>query len=390
MLNRTVSILGTRGLPARHGGFETFAQNLAPYLAQKGWRVTVYCQSEVHTADIKEDFWNGIELVHVAPFLGGTFFEGSLGTAIFDWRCLWHAKTRENGIWLTLGYNTGIFNLLPRIWGKKQIINMDGVEWRRGKWSLPFKAVFYICYWFAGLSGNRLIADHPEIEKMMSNHFYPSKMQMIAYGAPKIAQADAALLERYGLTPQQYMISIARIEPENSILEIVRAWSRRKRGLKLVVLGNFYKQNEYHQKIHEAASGEVVFPGAIFDAPVVAALRFHALAYVHGHTVGGTNPSLVEALGAGNAVIAHDNPYNRWVADGAGIYFADERELAAIFDNFLKDFEAIERQRQNARNRHAELFEWEFILGQYEKEMLSLLDKKPQEKPAAELETKYG
>ena len=117
---------------------------------------------------------------------------------------------------------------------------------------------------------------------------------------------------------------IARAEPENSILEVVQAWSRKPRGCKLVVLGKYEAGHAYQRAVQAAASAEVVFPGAVYEKPVVQALRFHARFYVHEHQVGGTNPSLVESLGTGNAVLAHDNAYNRWVAGDAGVYFADE------------------------------------------------------------------
>ncbi len=389
MMDKSVSILGTRGIPARHGGFETFAQNLALYLAQKGWRVTVYCQDEWPSPVTRENYWQDVELIQISPYVSvlGKVLGGALGTALFDWRSVWHARRRESGVWLTLGYNTGVLNLLPKLWQKKQIINMDGVEWRRGKWSWPLKLWFYTNYHLAGRAADRVIADHPEIEKMLHGHFNPTKTTMIAYGAPEVAAADVDLLKKYALEPGKYMVSIARIEPENSILEIVRAWSCRTRGMKLVVLGNFYKTNTYHQQIREAASDEVIFPGAIFDAPVVQSLRFHALAYLHGHTVGGTNPSLVEALGAGNAVIAHDNAFNRWVAGEAGTYFSDEVQLSRILDIFADDVAAIARCRQAARKRHVEMFRWEDILAQYEKLMCDVLSEQrslPIQSPAPE------
>ena len=187
------------------------------------------------------------------------------------------------------------------------VINMDGVEWRRQKWGGVAKAWFWINDWAGCWLGNHLVADHPEIKKHLATRVSASKITMIPYGSDRVDAADHSLIAPYGLTPDSYAILIARAEPENSILEVVRAWSRQPRGCKLVVLGRYFPDHVYQRAVQAAASEEVTFPGAIYEKPVVQALRFHARFYVHGHQVGGTNPSLVEALGAGNAVLAHDN-----------------------------------------------------------------------------------
>ena len=155
-------------------------------------------------------------------------------------------------------------------------------------------------------------------------------------------------------------------EPENSILEVVQAWSRKPRGCKLVVLGRYEAGHAYQRAVQAAASAEVIFPGAVYEKPVVQALRFHARFYVHGHQVGGTNPSLVEALGAGNAVLAHDNRYNRWVAGDAGVYFADEAECALAIERLLMGGEALAVLQNAAMARHSAAFTWDGVLGEYE------------------------
>lgn len=164
--------------------------------------------------------------------------------------------------------------------------------------------------------GNHLVADHPKIKEHLATRVSADKITMIPYGGDEVLEASESLLNPYGLLPNQFSVIIARPEPENSFLEMVRAFSCKPRNHKLVVLGNFTPDtNQFHKAVMSAASEEVVFPGAIYDAPVVQAFRFYARFYLHGHRVGGTNPSLVEALGAGCAVIAHDNHFNRWVAE---------------------------------------------------------------------------
>src|SRR5690606_12183375 len=140
-------------------------------------------------------------------------------------------------------------------------------------------------------------------------------------------------------------------EPENSILEVVNGFSMKRRGFSLVVLGNYSNSNEYQRRVLEGASEEVIFPGAIYERSAVQALRFHSMAYVHGHQVGGTNPSLVEALGAGNAVIAHDNRFNRWVAGESARYFRDAHSFSLILDEIRSNDALLADMRQGSRTR---------------------------------------
>jgi glycosyltransferase involved in cell wall biosynthesis len=360
-------ILGTRGIPASHGGFETFAENLALYLTGNGWDVTVYCQSEQGTG-IQERWWRGVRLVKIPVQQ-----KGVAGTIIFDMKSTLHAS-KEPGLLLTLGYNTAIFCLLYRLKGMHNLINMDGIEWRRKKWNLGAKIWLYCNEWAGAWLGNLLIADHPQIKEHLATRVKRSKIMTIAYGAPRIESADAGILQQYGLSPNGYAIMIARPEPENSVLEIVQAWSRNRQGMKLVVLGTYSSDVPLQKAVLDAASDEVMFVGAIYEKAVIAALRFYARVYIHGHQVGGTNPSLVEALGAGNAVIAHDNRFNRWVAGEQARYFECADSLAAVLDQVLHDEIAIAQMSRSSVARHREEFTWSKVLQSYEGLFFSLLE----------------
>lgn len=355
--------MGIRGLPAAHGGFETFAHHFAQHMVGRGWKVTVYCQHDAKDPaappDRHEDEWQGVQRIHFR--VGG---DGPLSTIGFDLKCIRDVLKRP-GIDLVLGYNTAVFTVLQRLYGRRICMNMDGIEWKRQKWGAFAKTWF----WLNELAGAHLcqipIADHPEIARHLERHF-TRNIATIPYGSSPVACADAALLSPYGLAPDGYLVSIARVEPENATLEITRRFSGATRGMKLVVLGNFRTENAYHRAVRECASGEVVFPGAIYQPDIVRALRFHARAYVHGHTVGGTNPSLVEALGAGNAILAHDNRFNRWVAGENQFYFNDGSSFEAALATILTDDDAVAKARDAARKQHARNFTLEKVHGQYE------------------------
>lgn len=356
----TVRILGTHGVPANYGGFETAAENVARYLVDHGWRAIVYCQTD-HEGPIYEDVWNGIERVNISvPNLSW------LGTAKFDWLSILHA-VKHRDVCLTFGYNTGIFNVLQRLNRVPNVINMDGIEWSRKRWGLLRQAILYVNERFAALFGNELIADHPELNTYLQTRAPARKITTITYGGHRVEDAPTAPVEALGLEPKQYLTLIARPIPENSILELVEGFSAKKRGIQLAVLGSYDGDADaYHRAVWEAASEEVVFLGAIYDPATVQALRFHSLGYLHGHTVGGTNPSLVEALAAGNPVIAHDNKYNTWVADNAGLYFSFTADAEKRIDELLEDDELARKLSRNAVARFDSEFTWDHVAGQYE------------------------
>ena len=366
---KILRILGTRGVPAAHGGFETFAENLAQYLVAHGWRVVVYCQED--GADpVFEDTWQGVGRVHI-PVVQ----TGPKGTIVFDWKATAHAA-QFGDLCLTLGYNTAMFCAMLRIKGIPNLINMDGIEWTRAKWGPVAKTWFWLNDWAGCWFGNHLVADHPKIKEHLSSRVREDKVTMIPYGANEIRSADKSLIIDFGIEPGRYGVLVARAEPENTVLEIVRAFSRKSRNMRLAVLGNYDPNNNpYHRKVVDAASEEVIFLGAIYDKGIVEALRFYGRLYVHGHRVGGTNPSLVEAMGAGSAVLAHDNRFNRWVAGDGAHYFASEDECASQLDKLLDDDAELERMRVASRARFHEAFTWENILGQYERLLTSTLPK---------------
>jgi glycosyltransferase involved in cell wall biosynthesis len=366
MMNKTLRILGTRGVPAAHGGFETFAEHLALYLVERGWRVIVYCQED-GTGPVFEDSWRGVERVRMpvdAP--------GPKGTIVFDWQATRHAA-KHRDLCLTLGYNTAVFCALLRLKGVPNLINMDGIEWSRAKWGGVAKTWFWMNDWAGCWLGNHLVADHPEIKHHLGTRVNANKVTTIAYGADPLRDMPTGPVQGLGLEPGRYLTLVARPEPENSILEVVQGFSRAPRGVTLTVLGNYSPDNAYHRAVKEAASAEVKFVGAIYDKPTVQSLRFHSMAYVHGHQVGGTNPSLVEALGAGNAVIAHDNRFNRWVAGPQAGYFSGADGFATTLEAVLKDPARLAAMQQASRSRFEECFTWNYILAQYEQLLLQWL-----------------
>jgi glycosyltransferase involved in cell wall biosynthesis len=370
----TLAILGVRGVPGTHGGFETFATRLAPYLVQSGWSVRVYCQESAPSAAQSGgktrwmSAWEGVTRIHISVPR-----DSAVNSVRFDWLCISDVLEARPDAVLILGYNTAVFAARLNGAGIPTVINMDGMEWWREKWGPLEKAWLYVNERAACSLAQHLIADHPEIERHLQTRAEAAKISVIPYGAdcnetaPELSADELrSLLERVGVGPERFATVIARPEPENSILEIVQAFSARKRNIRLVVLGRYYADRvHYHAAVRAAASAEVVFPGPIYEPASVQALRRRSLFHLHGHRVGGCNPSLLEAMGAGKAVIAHDNRFNRWVARNGAAYFADAAECCALIGEYLEDPEQVARRAELNRRRAADVFNWDDVLRSY-------------------------
>ena len=368
MSEYSLQVLGTYGIPNNYGGAEQFIEMLAPFLVEEGWKVRVFCQipgdESFHITN-----WNGVELYHV-PGKG----TGPKSTIDYDIRCMRYALKSKMPI-LTMGYNTAFLNLLPRLFRIPNVIQMDGIEWKREKWGKFAKALFYVnercgCYF-----GDHLIADHPEIKTFLTTRTRAEKISVLCQSAMYYEEPNLAQIESLGLSPKSYLTLVARVVPENQILEIVRAFSRRKRNIKLLVLGRYEESNPYAKQIREAASDEVVFPGPIYQ-PQVGSLRYYTLGYLHGHTVGGTNPSLLEAMHSHNPVIAHNNKYNRWVAGEGAMYFDTEDDLDQLLTTFLSSPQKQKEMAEASKQRFQEQFSYEYSLGTFRDMLVREIDKK--------------
>jgi glycosyltransferase involved in cell wall biosynthesis len=348
-------------VPASHGGFETFAEELSLFLVSRGWDVMVYCQKS-GKGHIYEEIWNGVRLICI-PVNNS----GSLGTIVFDLLSTWHSL-RHNGINLVLGYNTAFFCMLSKCKGIVTMMNMDGIEWKRSKWSFLERLWLRGNEFIACRMADHLIADNPWIKEHLAKQVSESKITMIPYGARLVENISSSPLSKFYVTEKKYCLVIARPEPENSILEIVKAFSAKRRGLKLIVLGEFYPDIvDYHKVVLDEASDEVLFPGSVYDKTLIDCLRHYTKLYIHGHQVGGTNPSLVESLGAGSPVLAYNSCFNQWVAGDKAVYFSDQNQCESILDELLCDDEHLKSMSVASKSRFVEKFRWDGVLRDYER-----------------------
>lgn len=356
---KSIAILGTRGIPASYGGFETFAEELALRLVKRGVSVTVYCEAD---AAKEETSYHGVRLVHVV-----TVACGPLATIVFDLISLWKARKGHDVVYM-LGYGAAPFCVIPRLSGSTVWLNVDGVEWARAKWGNFAKIYFKTMEWFSTWIPNRVIADAEAIRTHLKHrHKRLPSCSVIPYGAPIIEEPPTIdLLKEWNLVSKEYYLVVSRIEPENHVLDIVEGYKKSRSSIPLVIVGNHNSGTAYAAKFLPLANEQVRLIGAVYDKAKLEALRWHSLAYFHGHSVGGTNPSLLEALGCGNLIIAHENPYNREVVSDIGFYFRCSDDIPDL----VAEVEALDQQQRQqlsdmARSKISEDYQWEKIVDNY-------------------------
>jgi glycosyltransferase involved in cell wall biosynthesis len=365
-----LALLGCRGIPARYGGFETFAEELGARLVARGVEVTVYCEAGPGPRPFEH---RGVRLEHLAvPRLGPA------SALVYDLAALRHARARHDVVYM-LGYGAGAFLGLGRRPGNQVWVNMDGLEWRRSKWGWLARAWLRRMERAALARADRIVFDSAAVRAVVLGGAQDARSTVIEYGAELGLTPDPGVLETLGLRARAYFLLVARIEPENHVLEVVRAHARAELdaaphgppGVELVVVGDVARAGRYGLACRAAAAPSVRFLGPLFDARTLFTLRQGALAVVHGHSVGGTNPSLLEAMAAGVPVVAHANAFNREVlgerAVGlAGGWFADEDGLVSAL-RAAAGHTSEERARRGAalRERCEERYTWERIADEY-------------------------
>lgn len=321
-----IAILGTRGIPNNYGGFEQFAEYLSVGLVNLGHSVTVY-NPDFH--DYKADMFNGVQIKRIyCP-------ENKLGASahfIYDYLCLKDALKQGFDIIYEAGYGTASFSYFQKKKGKPYIVtNMDGLEWKRSKWNRFTKKVMRYAEKVAVNKSDFLISDNIGIQTYYQEEYNAASL-FLPYGADQVTEYAVHYLESYGVQQSQYYLLIARLEPENSIDLMLEAYSKSNEQCPLLVIGNY--KTKYGQYLEEKyKGGKVRFLGGVYDKKALDSLRCFAKAYLHGHTVGGTNPSLLEAMASNAFIISHDNQFNRSVLQGNALFFDSVQTLKSIFDN---------------------------------------------------------
>ncbi|HUP45687.1 MAG TPA: glycosyltransferase [Thermoanaerobaculia bacterium] len=356
-----LAILGTRGVPPRYGGFETFAAELGTRLVQRGHDVTVYCR-DVGAPGV----WQGIRRV-VLPAIGTKYLE----TVSHTFLSALHAAGR--GFDAVLLCNAANAFTLPILRAARipVAINVDGIERRRRKWNVLGRAVYLAGEAFSVSFATSVVADAEVIAAYYRSRFQ-SEPVVIPYGSDFPVEPDTDILQRLGVEPRNYILYVSRFEPENNPLEVVRAHEELDDAPPLLMVGAGLYAKNLVSELHRHAGERIRLPGAIYGADY-RTLQRHALFYVQATEVGGTHPALIEAMGSGGAVLANDTPENREVGGDAVGYFRLGREqtLSQAMREWLLHPSRREACREKARARAAERYTWDRVVEAYERLFLS-------------------
>ncbi len=352
-----LAILGSRGIPAKYGAFEVAAERIGKGLLEKGWDVTVFCP---HYQAYRDESYEGLTLRYVWHPPGGA------GSLFYDGLSLLLASAGGFDAILMFGYGAGPLFVIPRLFGVPIVVNTDGLEWKRSKWSWLAKVYFKLAERATARIANRLISDAHGIRRYYKER-YGVDSEYIAYGTelPDVPTYDVRDL---GVEPGQYYVVVMRLEPENSILEIVRGFLASRSSRALILVGP--STPFFDRVVRPLLDGQnrVRYLGPIYERDRVFALRQNAFAYVHGHTVGGTNPSLLEAMASESFVIAKDVEFNREVVGELGRYFHSAEDLTRVLrDLELVDPSAVEAAGRAGRTVIENSFQWHQVIDAYER-----------------------
>ena len=330
-----IGIIGTRGIPNHYCGFEQFAEHLAVFLKEKECEVYVYNSSN---HPYKETIFKGVNLIHCNDPEDKM---GTIGQFIYDLNCILDTKKRNLDVILQLGYTSS--SIWSFLFPKKPLIitNMDGLEWKRSKYTFFVRKFLLFAERLAVKHSHFLVSDSEGIKKYIDDK-YKKDSKFIAYGSNVVSNLDENVLKKFNVEKLKFNMLIARIEPENNVETILDGVVLSKVKNPFLVIGN-YENNKFGKRLKEKYKNDsrIIFIGSIYNNLELNSLRYFCNLYFHGHSVGGTNPSLLEAMGSSNLIIAHNNIFNKAVLKEDAYYFFTAEDVSFYLENKSKENETL-------------------------------------------------
>ncbi|MGO2003597.1 DUF1972 domain-containing protein [Arthrobacter rhombi] len=362
----SVALVGTRGVPARYGGFETAIEEVGRRLVERGHEVVVYCRRPEAGAP-QPDEYLGMKLVNL-PAMRRRTLETLSHTGLSAAHLLRHRTDAA------IVFNAANAPWLPLLRAAKIPVatHVDGLEWQRAKWGPLGSRYYRTCESLAVRWSDALIADAEGIAEYYTDRFH-APTSLITYGAPLLDSEASDRLAELELEAGRYHLVVARFEPENHVDIIVDGYARSSAKLPLVVVGSAPYNDDYTRKVHSLADSRVRFLGGVWDQEQLDQLYANSAVYWHGHSVGGTNPSLLRALGAGTAVNAFDVGFNREVLRSAGEFFQTAADIPALVQSAESDRTALESRAAQSR-LEAGRYDWDIVARDYERLCFKLRD----------------
>ncbi len=363
-----VSIIGAKGYPYVYGGYDTFVKELSERLIQKNVQVTIYCHKKLFSSF--PETVNGIHLKYM-----NAIETKSLSQLTHSLRSILHACFSNADIILIVNAANGPFGLLTKIFRKKTIINVDGLEWQRPKWKGLGSKYFLFAAWCATKLYDRIIADADEMQKEYEQKFNAASI-VIAYGANKTQSFNTNILQRLNLVQQEYYLVIGRLIPDNNADIIVQGFIQSNSNKKLLIVGDVSYKDAYADAIKNTNHANIIFAGYVNDANELSDLYHHCYAYIHGHEFGGTNPTLIQALASNCAILALNTRFSQEMlsANEYGIYFEKNPPSIAKQIQYLdSNNEMVIEMRNKSSQAITEKYNWDSITDKYLLVMKELL-----------------
>ncbi len=355
-----VAIVGTRGIPARYGGFETFAEEFSTRLALRGHSLTVYCRERY-----SDPVFRGVRLQYL-PTLRHKYLDTVVHTCLSTLHLAFTTLggKRQDAV-LYCNAANAIFTWMPRLLGTPVALNVDGLERNRKKWNAAARAWYRLSEWLATWMPNVIVSDARSIAEYYQERYHRSS-QMIPYGAETGEVATTAVLERLGLERRKYFLYVSRMEPENNALLVRECFEKLDTPFKLALIGDAPYAADYIRRVRDTRDPRVVLPGAIYGEGY-RELGSHCFAYVHATEVGGTHPALIEAMGRGAITLYLDTPENTEVAGGAGIPFTRENLATVMRQVLALPQHEQDMWRARAVERVKSRYSWDAVTDECEK-----------------------
>lgn len=363
-----IAIIGSRGYPYVYGGFETFVKELSERLVKQDVEVHVYCQKNL----FKEQpaMVNGIYL-HYIP----TLPQKSLNQIVHSFLSIVHATFSKADVLLVVNLAAGPMGWIPKITGKKTMINVDGLEWLRPKWQGLGAKYFYWAAKAATKLYDKIITDAEGMRQVYLAEFNKDS-SVIAYGAPPFKATEPHWIERLKLNPEEYYLIVGRLIPDNKADLIIEGFLKSKSKKKLVVVGDVPYSDTYASALKAMQNERLIFPGYVKNQEELMALYQYAFAYIHGHKYGGTNPAMLKAMANNCAILALNTVFNReMLNDGEfGTFFnEDENDVAASLEHLENHPDVVKSFKDKVSLGLTDKYNWEHITAAYKFEMLNLL-----------------
>lgn len=363
-----IAIIGSRGYPYVYGGFETFVKELSERLVKQDVEVHIYCQKNLFK--VRPTKLNGIYL-HYIP----TLPQKSLNQIIHSFLSIIHATCSQADVLLVVNLAAGPMGWIPKLRGKKTMINVDGLEWLRPKWQGLGAKYFYWAAKVATKLYDKIITDAEGMRQVYLKEFNKNST-VIAYGAPVFEAADAHWIERFKLKPDEYYLIVGRLIPDNNADLIVKGFLKSTSKKKLVIVGDVPYTDDYSTNLKALQDERLIFLGYVKDQQELMALYQNAFAYIHGHKFGGTNPAMLKAMSNHCAILALNTVFNReMLNDGEfGIFFEEsENDVMAVLENLENQPAKVQQLKDTVSFGLTEKYNWDNITSAYKYEMLSLL-----------------